>query len=364
MTKYLSRKIKFISLFLMLGVVFVHSYNYADRYLTPTTAISEGKNPCAMFEYFISNGLTRFCVPMFFMISGYLFFRTFNLSLKCYGYKLKSRFFSLVIPYIIWCAVSGLFLYLISLSDLSSLPIVTEKVGVTSRTGILGIYNWFINPASFQLWYIQQLMIFTVLSPVIYWLLKYTRGLITIPFVLLWLCDFSYIISSEAMLFFMLGALIAIFSKESFVLQKESRLFTLIVSLLWIGVNIIKTFLAAMPEENNKALYISKMGLSKASVVLGIAAAWLLFDHIFKRIENKKGLLLLSSHTFFIYALHEPLLHICYQLGLGLGASNPSHISLYICLPVSVIAFSVIVSMCVRKLCLPLHKVLTGGRSN
>ena len=67
---------------------------------------------------------------------------------------------------------------------------------------------------------------------------------------------------------------------------------------------------------------------------------------------------------FFIYTMHEPLLHMCYQLALGLDASNPAHIALYICLPISIIAFSVIVSMCVRKLCLPLHKVLTGNRSN
>lgn len=364
MTKYLSRKIKFISLFLMIGVVFMHSYNYSDSFLTPSTSISEGFNFCAMLEYFISNGIARICVPMFFAISGYLFFRTFRPSLKCYSYKIKSRFFSLFIPYLIWCALSGIFLFLISLSDFSWLPIVQEKAGITQTTGLWGIINWFVQPASFQLWYIQQLMIFTVISPVIFWLIKYTRGIIIIPVAVLWIFDLSFIINSEAALFYMLGALIAIFDKESFVLQKESKLFTVIITLVWVAINIIKTILAAYDGNDNIVLYISKIGLTKISIIIGMISMWYLFDHLVKRLFTKKSLLLLSSHMFFIYTLHEPLLHICFQLGIGAGAPDPAHLALYICLPVSVIAFSVIVSMCVRKLCLPLHKVLTGNRSD
>lgn len=365
MTKYLSRKIKFISLFLMIGVVFIHSYNYTDNFLTNSTTISEGFNFCAMLEYFISNGLARFCVPMFFAISGYLFYRTFRPSKKCYGYKLKSRFFSLFIPFIIWTVISGLFLLAVSqIEILHSLPFVESYASIIERNGFYAFLKWFIHPPAFQLWYIQQLMIFTVISPVIYWLVKYTRGLIIIPVAVLWLCDLSFIIKPEALLFFMVGAYIAVFNKEGFVLQKESRLFTAIITLCWIAVNIIKTILASIADENNIFLFIGKVGLSKISVILGIISMWLLFDHIVKRIENKKGLLLITSHMFFIYVLHEPLLHVCYQLGIGTDASNLAHIALYFCLPVSIIAFSVIVSMCVRKLCLPLHKVLTGNRSN
>lgn len=365
MTKYLSRKIKFISLFLMIGVVFVHAYNYSDSFLKPTTTISEGFNLGAMFEYFISNGLARFAVPMFFAISGYLFYYTFRPSIKCYKYKLKSRFFSLVIPFVIWCVISGLFLFILSCFDSSPWhQTIMEMSKNIQQNGFMGVLNWFINPPAFQLWYLQQLIIFTVISPIIYWLVKYSRGIIIILAALVWLTDFSYIINSEALLFFMCGAFIAIFDKESFILQKESRLFTVIISLAWILVCVIKTILAAFDEGNSAFMYITKMGLSKASCILGIIAMWLLFDHIVKRFENKKGMLLLTGHMFFIYTIHEPLLHVCTQFGIGAGAPGAAHIALYLCLPISIIAFSVILSMCVRKLCLPLHKVLTGNRSN
>ena len=329
---------------------------------TPTTTISEGLDFGAMFEYFISNGITKFAVPMFFAISGYLFFRTFNLSRKCYGYKLKSRFFSLFIPFVIWTSIAGLFLLAISCFEpFASLPIVNEKINFTRENGIIGVLSWFVNPPAFQLWYVQQLIIFTIISPLIYLAIKYTKGIIIVPFIALWLCDLSYIINSEAILFFMAGAYIAVFQKESFILQKESKIFTVIISLIWVTINIIKTYIATLTETS--PLFISKMLLSKASVIVGIISMWLLFDHIVKRIEYKKGLLLLSSHCFFIYTLHEPLLHICYQLGLISSATTASHIALYICIPISIIAFSVIVSMCVRKVCLPLHRVLTGNRS-
>ena len=179
MTKYLSRKIKFMSLFLIIGVVFIHSYNYKDTFLTPTTTISEGFNLGAMFEYFLSNGIAKFAVPMFFAISGYLFFRTFKFTVKSYIYKLKSRFFSLFIPFIIWTSIAGLFLLAISnFEPFASLPIVIEKIGFSKENGIIGILSWFIYPPAFQLWYVQQLMIFTVISPLIYLAVKYTKGII------------------------------------------------------------------------------------------------------------------------------------------------------------------------------------------
>lgn len=364
MTKYLSRKIKFMSLFMMIGVVFLHSYNYKDDFLTPSTAISEGFNPASMFEFFISNGIVRMCVPMFFAISGYLFFRTFRPSLKCYRYKLKSRFFSLAVPYLIWSLLSLGFVFLMSIPDFTAqLPVIQQNLP-QNGIDLAYIVKCIINPPSFQLWYVQQLIIFTVISPLIYLMIKYTKGIIVVPIAVLWLMDLSFIINSEAALFYMLGACIAIFDREDLILIKESRGFCAVITTVWILINLIKTFIAAIDEQDNMFLTVARFGLTKISILLGLVSMWLLFDHIVKRIQYKKGLLLLSGHMFFIYTLHEPLLHMCYQLALRLDASNPAHIALYICLPISIIAFSVIVSMCVRKLCLPLHKVLTGNRSN
>ncbi|MGN1051453.1 MAG: acyltransferase family protein, partial [Acutalibacteraceae bacterium] len=114
MNEYLSNKIRYVKFFSVIAVVFIHSYNYADSYLLAETTISEGFNIFAMMQYFISNGITRFAIPIFFILSGYLFFRNFDLSFKGYFAKIKSRFFSLVIPFVVWVIISGFVIYLCS----------------------------------------------------------------------------------------------------------------------------------------------------------------------------------------------------------------------------------------------------------
>lgn len=359
MSKYLSRKIKFISLFAMIGVVFLHSYNFADRFLTPATRISEGFKLSAMFEYFVSNGLCRFAVPMFFMISGFLFFFKYENSIKGYKSKIAKRSYSLLTPYLLWAFISAIAILILTFFNVTAkLDIVTEHP-VTQTVDFL---YCFVNPPAFQLWYLQQLIIFTVISPLIYLLIKYTKGIILIPFCILWLLDLSFIINSQALFFYSAGAAIAIFDKSKSFAIYNSRRNTVVFALFWILLSALFTVLAASAPKDF-AYSVIMTGICKVNEIVGIIAMWLIFDHIIKRIANKKVLLLMTGHLFFIYALHEPLLHIAYQVALFDLESSFGHVILFICLPISVIAFCIIVSMAVRKLFRPIHKLLTGGRS-
>lgn len=354
MSRYLSRKIQFISLFSMLSVVFIHSYNYKDSFLTPTTTISEGMNYGAMFQYFFSNALLRFAVPLFFIISGYLFYKSFE-NIRCsYLKKLKTRFFSLAIPYIIWSAISGgFFLLLNSGKILGKLPIVVEK---TQENFLF----YFLNPPAFQLWYIQQIIIFAVLCPLIYLLIKYTKGIIIVPVAVLWALDLHFIINSQALFFYCVGAYFAIFNKEKWAIKKDHPAFTVSITVLWVALSGIITWLAVAGNDN---LVLLRLLLYRTNEIAGLIAVWTLFDHIFKRLIKKKIMILASSQCFIIFVLHEPLLHVTTQLSLLGNSSDISHFILYICLPVSVIAVCIIIGMCIKKICKPVYSVLTGGRT-
>lgn len=360
MSKYLSRKIKFISLFSMIAVVYIHSYNYKDNFLVPTTLISEGVNWGAGVEYFFSNALLRFSVPLFFIISGYLFFRNFESIKKSYITKLKSRLFSLVIPYCLWAFISAVLMLLLSYLDIfKSLDIINERV----LTGNYILLSCFIDPPAFQLWYLQQLIIFTLLSPLFYLAIKHTKGFILIPFGLLWLLDLNFVINSQALFFFSIGAYIGIYGKERYFVKKDNPVFTTAVTVCWIALSAIITILA-MLHLDIMGMKILRLFLYKCNEVCGVVAMWVLFDHLFKRMINKKIMVLASHYLFFIYAMHEPLLHLCYQLGLTGSSSDLSHILLYICMPISVIAICIISGMAVRKLSKPVYSLLTGGRHN
>src|SRR4051794_27691780 len=85
----------------MVMVVFIHSTN------TSSTSIFAG-----IIENFIADGIARIAVPIFFSISGFLFFMKFKLTASFYFDKFRKRFSTLFIPYIIWSAW-GLLLFFV-----------------------------------------------------------------------------------------------------------------------------------------------------------------------------------------------------------------------------------------------------------
>ncbi len=159
-------------------------------------------------------------VPLFFMISGFLFFMGLNhFDMVTYKQKIKRRAKTLLIPYLLWN-----FIYL--------LP--------TLANTLLGKYNydvWYFieslwimpnqldrisemtmaTPADPPLWFIRDLMVCLVLSPVI-WFVARKKMICIIVVVLLaapWFfsipCLFPFPgISIPSLLFFMIGSMAAV----------------------------------------------------------------------------------------------------------------------------------------------------------
>ena len=89
------KKKEFVSFLLSIRVFFIHS-NFAPE-ITSESMISLVNHKVS---YFFANSITRFAVPMFFMLSGISFFKGYES--KQYPAKIKSRLFTLVIPYLLW----------------------------------------------------------------------------------------------------------------------------------------------------------------------------------------------------------------------------------------------------------------------
>src|SRR5664279_250273 len=70
---YTSQKMKFWVFASMIMLLFVHGYNLNERYLQPYSIVNDQLTFTSFTEYFLSNGLFRFFVPMLFSISGYLY---------------------------------------------------------------------------------------------------------------------------------------------------------------------------------------------------------------------------------------------------------------------------------------------------
>ncbi|NLK23841.1 MAG: acyltransferase [Clostridiales bacterium] len=313
MNKYLSSKIKIISFICIIMVVFLHCYNFTDNFLLPQTTISEGLNIATFIEFFLCNGFTRIAVPIFFMISGYLFFLTYKLSIEKYFYKVKSRFLSLMIPYLIWSIIGIGLCYL--LKNIDIMPINDMKTNYSDG----GFFNVLYNPPNFQFWFIKQLFIYTILSPIIYLLVKYKIPS-CIYFALIfiaWFLDlpFGPIIVCEALMFFSFGASLAVRDKSSIIMGKISKNKIIISLILWLVILCLKTVLAGIFTQD------------------------------------------------FIYCFHEPLLDIVIQYTLVfLANSFAFNLVTYFIYPTCAILIAILLSSILLKYAPSLRNILTGNR--
>lgn len=110
------------------------------------------------YRLFWGEMMGRIAVPLFFIISGYLFFQKFDGSFGAYKSKIKKRFSSLLIPYILWNLLAFFFYW---------------SIGVAHSSDFLSSF-WVVNyhsghsPADGPLWFLRTLILLLPLSPLIY----------------------------------------------------------------------------------------------------------------------------------------------------------------------------------------------------
>lgn len=84
--------------------VYLHGYNL-EVHFTNGVFVREGVNALVFVEALVSQHICAAAVPASSVISGHLFFRTLEPSLKGFRDKLARRASSLAVPYLIWSAI-------------------------------------------------------------------------------------------------------------------------------------------------------------------------------------------------------------------------------------------------------------------
>lgn len=248
----------FLKAFLVLVVLVVH---YCGTVCFED--VSRENNPALFWFTSILSGFFRGqSVPIYFFISGYLFFFNGNFSMAEYYRKIKRRIKSLLVPYIIWNTLSIILLVIVLLSPFVSMMKYGEEVNL-SVGNILSCY-WIYDggfagvnipsssaPINMPLWYIRDLIVMVLLSPAIYWLLK-KLGVI---FLFLMCCIWIYFsietanvyVPRDALFFFSSGAYFSLKGKD--VVSIFSR-FLKPSAILYILVSIILSFVFFYEIEN------------------------------------------------------------------------------------------------------------------
>lgn len=342
---YNSTKIGNISFILILMVVYIHSYYLESVHYTLSNGIQK-----------IVGSITDVAVPLFYAISGFLFFNGVSEVSDCLP-KIKKRVHTLIIPYLIWNIIFVLWYVLLSLLPIGSLYVNSDVLsGLSLLRPIESFYCLFVEPAGFHLWFLRDLIVFVIISPLLYYLIKYTKWFAFIILVILtgWMirCWLSY---------FVLGGIVVMYKSQIIDFFKTilGRRLTICCVLVYLGYSIFSGFENAKMEDGIVYNYLFQF-----YILIPIIAIWGGYDLIVN--ENHPQLKLLiknANYTFFIYLFHEPTFNILKKIGIKvLGNSEFALIGLYLINPILMVITSIAIGKLLRKYVPCIYKILTGNR--
>lgn len=365
MNRLLSKKFRFYSFVCISLLVFVHGYNLKDGYLLPFSLVDEPLTFTTFIEYFFSNGLLRFRIPLLFMISGYIFAIQDN---KPYWVMVKKRFTTLIIPFFIWSGIGLLITYLWQQHPITARAVqdsLMDQLGDNRPYKEIGwkgiLYRWFVVPTSFQLWFIRSLFIYNVLYPVFKW------AVIKVPLIwfcitfLLWISVFNaYLFEGSGLFFFSVGIWL---NKSSYPIDKKPDWFSSYLAwLFFIGLAIIRTFMAFELENNLTSFWVLTI-LFAGTVISGLIAVWFGADVVMNWCMERKWFVWLTAFSFIIYGLHVPLIEYITMLMFRYMNAMPNYrLLIYILAPAIVLTICVVTGTVLRKVVPRFYRLATGGR--
>ncbi len=313
-------------------VIWIH----ADNISSFTEAGAQVTGPFVL-EGFIIKYLANLGVAGFYLCSGYLFYRGFTMG-KLSG-KWKSRVKTLVLPYIVWNLIYYILHYVVLQIPKLAGMFADRPISLSYRSVLDAVIWYRYNPV---FWYLQFLIIFVFLCPVIYVLLgnRYV-GAVVLAGVLLLQSGIFYRVQPQMLnsllnwfVVYGTGAWLGLHGKRW--VENGSK------GPGHIGENTLK---GSGPFGENLALTVSGICMLLTGILygkginvvfsllyflVGAVFFWLLLNKIVKH-EAKSWMKL----TFFVYASHQMVVSVVTKLGMRiLGANAWIGLFLFIAAPI------------------------------
>lgn len=343
------------------------------HYYTPDISASVyGGDVYNFVGEFVTHAFTAVPVPLFFMISGYLYFNKCTLydgfNKDVYVKKTKSRIKSLLIPYLLWNLL--VFLLFTVMQSLTSGSDVMQKEGYKALVDyelIDYLKNfWALDstgmPVDGPLWFIRDLFVMSLFTPLVYWGIKYLRWAfvlvlilvgylnlgIDIPFI-----DYKYSVGIVE-IYFTMGASFMLLAPETPVNLKDYKVLSLVTILAIVSmVGLLYTVLENNVEKETPFLWCYRIFGS----FLFFAIAELLAD------KGWRIATWLSTASFFIFAIHKPIQVIIRRFFFAIFHPTNEIVltSLIFIIPTVVILLSLLAFYIIKRW-MPWLKCLNGYR--
>ena len=369
-----SRRITSLRFLLAVFVVFIHNNftakSVAEIFQDTGVQTTFCQNALGKWmQLFISGGIARCAVPLFFLFAAYLAARKDD----PYPVLLRKKAKSLLLPFVLWTGLYVFFYGGIKLIVLRIAPqfILNPNATVLSWTAsdwlhkVLGYNVEKIDPGlqnipsslpelAVQFWFVRDLLILFALSPILRRLIrKFPAGflaLICMPF----FADVPGVlfVRTDALLFICLGTYWGIY---------DIPLFEQIDRISWAEVAVLfaLTFLFGNMFDGDKNVMWQFMVIFSCVFMLKCSALIERNERTFAAAEY------LAPVLFWLFAVHNPLLNgFLVKLWLHFfPMTTPARcLAEYFGVNILTVVLGTASGLLLRKICPPLFSVLNGGR--
>lgn len=373
-----SQTIDWLRFPLALAVVFIHSFGIPPEI---DVAAIRYDSLTAMDVYNLlritgSHVLTHIAVPTFFLISGFLFFlKMEKWSKELYVSKMKKRWVSLVIPYLCWNAIAVLIVvgmkigaYFVKGKPLSNILVYFQEqrgwhlfwdcnVWAENRLNWLGWPVPMSGPVDLPLWFLRDLIVVSICTPLIYYFLKHFRhwGVLLLAFTYvsgIWPSCPGFTVTT--FFFFSWGAYL---SMNRLNLVTSFRRYSAVSYVLSIGLLLITVAFDGRNTAEGMLVYPFYI-IAGVVAVVNLASTLLQKDMV--RLHP-----FLSQASFFIYASHTLLIlgKADGIMGKLIPTELPDLLALrYLLTPCLAVAACLCLYALLRRYAPGLLKVLMGNR--
>lgn len=333
----------------ILLVLFIHA-NIKDA-----MPCLDDKTALGMWTQVATRILVDNAVPMFFLVSGFMFFLKPGSIVK----KMKKRIRTLLLPYILWCIVGFLIPFvlqeMLGLAHLFS-GTSLKKTADFEATDYIKMF-WNIRdgaPILSTMWFLRDLIVVIMLTPAIRLLIRIMPRAFPVILICVYLLLPFHVagMSSSTLFWFGMGCWFAIREKNPFAWIERSD--GILLSAVWMPALIacIISFYYDWHYETVHDIFgmIHFVAIYKCVSATSMSGI-------------PKWLTAVSTASFFIYAFHEPWMG--YVLKVLYKTSHPSGLTLYIA-PFILVAFATTYSYAayalLKRYAPCLLNLLTGGR--
>lgn len=339
-----SLHLRLIGLISAIFVVYIHATTL--KYGADISWLS----PIGRIQGLLSHNMLHVAIPIFFLNASFFLFAGLQGVSPLYE-RMRRRIYSLLVPYLAWSAFW--LILVLGLNHLAGFQLV-EFDGPVLR-------HLFVDPLPGQLWFLRDLLMLVVFSPLVLVMPFRLLVVLTISVLCWWLFEqtpsvlsmrqeWYEVISNEAIAWFFIGAAAA-------------RKPVLTSSLLERGAPITILILLAAIWLVGPYLTLPSQLAHGISIVAG--TLFLLFAiNPLAPVARHPIVNFLSGYGFLFYLGHHPALGMLESVIIALApGSVVLHALVYVFMPLFVIAMIVLVFGSLYRLANPIVFILNGGRS-